>query len=330
MHVDNFGIRVYYDYVVKKVLLPIILIVCCLFVAYGASTMFLNNHRYIVGVIERREDALEALHYGSLSSSFNDNSDDNAFKTAYYFYKKGYLSKKEIGYHVCPPSVFIYAMLGSEEYLRKKVTVYADEQGEYGDFYRKLLALRKTAVQDAPLYDRVFSDYYALFTENKVPIQYAPIADQKNIARILAYRLREGHPTALDVFFTDVAKIDDEEKGPVLYSFSNGVVICAENGWNGDVINRKGGISPHSGNGVVIFDPIDERYYFYFHMNHTDMYPGTIIKAGTVIGYGGNTGINARKPNKGEHVHIEVFDVRRNDFLTSYEIKALMYDPYFD
>jgi murein DD-endopeptidase MepM/ murein hydrolase activator NlpD len=54
--------------------------------------------------------------------------------------------------------------------------------------------------------------------------------------------------------------------------------------------------------------------------------PGDILTPGTVIGRGGNTGINACKKEHGQHVHFEIYDARQQRKLNIYELYQLLFE----
>ncbi len=138
-----------------------------------------------------------------------------------------------------------------------------------------------------------------------------------------ASSLKESHQYALDVFFTSVRRRGAEETGPVIKSMSSGIVVAASDDWKGGdspANYRSGGLSPKAGNGVIVYDPVQRRYYAYFHMNGVYVHTGQSIPSGETLGRGGNTGTNARKKEHGGHVHVEIHDAD-GDAWTVYAIK---------
>jgi murein DD-endopeptidase MepM/ murein hydrolase activator NlpD len=83
-------------------------------------------------------------------------------------------------------------------------------------------------------------------------------------------------------------------------------------------------LSPAAGNGVVVFSPALGLYTSYFHLSSTGLQAGDIVEAGSPIGKGGNSGMNARRRGHGGHLHLEVFDARRGAHLTCYELYDLL------
>ncbi len=293
------------------------------------NTYVSDEMRVVINVMRERDVLFSDLEY-SYMVKLSDSEYEHQMLTTYEAIQRGIVVRQEVGAQICPPAVFIYAMLASEEFIRQKCTIFAQEKGSYGDFYRKLLVLRSDAFQNRKRYHALFSMYYA-WSADTIPHYYSTrIVDEGMFFRPLTYRLREGHQTALDLFFTETKILGDEQIGPSIYSYTPGIIVAAAREWTSDVTTNAGGLSPHSGNGVIVFDPFSERYYFYFHMYNVVVVPGQIVRSGTLLGQGGNTGINARKPNKGEHLHLEIFDCKRDDFLTVYQIKEIIYDSYFE
>ncbi len=138
------------------------------------------------------------------------------------------------------------------------------------------------------------------------------------------------HTFALDIFLQDVEvnPVNGLQKGPMIFSLSDGLVIAAEKNWRGGETLEEygsGGISPKAGNGVIIYDPSQRKYFSYFHLHDVLVEPGDAIQKGQPLGYGGNTGTNARKKGHGEHVHVEIFDAVLGKNLRNSEIAAVIF-----
>jgi len=135
--------------------------------------------------------------------------------------------------------------------------------------------------------------------------------------------LKYSHPYALDVFFKEFSGRGEAHKGPRIRALYSGIVVASSNDWNGGAgasTYAGGGFSPAAGNGAIVFDRATRRYYSYFHLRDVAVRTGDLVEAGQVIGTGGNTGMNARKPGHGGHVHLEIFDCERDDSLRAAEI----------
>jgi murein DD-endopeptidase MepM/ murein hydrolase activator NlpD len=139
--------------------------------------------------------------------------------------------------------------------------------------------------------------------------------------------LRFAHPYALDVFFRSVERKGDSEKGPVIRALFPGIVVATASDWSGGrgPSNWKnGGLSPAAGNGVVVYDPSARVYCSYFHLSSVVLRTGSVVEAGDALGRGGNSGVNARTPGHGEHIHVEIFDAARDSPLSSHKILELL------
>jgi murein DD-endopeptidase MepM/ murein hydrolase activator NlpD len=142
--------------------------------------------------------------------------------------------------------------------------------------------------------------------------------------------LKEAHQYALDVFFTSVKRHGAAETGPVIRSMSSGIVVASSDDWKGGdkpSNYRSGGLSPKAGNGVIVYNPIQRRYYAYFHLSAVYAKTGHVISSGDTLGRGGNTGTNARQKAHGAHVHIEIHDAG-GDAWSSYAIKDFVLSTY--
>lgn len=137
------------------------------------------------------------------------------------------------------------------------------------------------------------------------------------------------HTFALDIFLKEVEvnPLNGLQKGPMIFSLSDGIVIAAEKDWRGGESLEDyvaGGISPKAGNGVIIYSPAQHKYFSYFHLHSVLVEPGDVIMWGQPLGFGGNTGTNARKKGHGEHVHLEIFDADAGRYLRNSEIAAFL------
>ncbi len=123
--------------------------------------------------------------------------------------------------------------------------------------------------------------------------------------------LKHSHQYALDVFFTSLSRKGRNETGPVVRSMTSGIVVAASDDWSGGdrpSLYVSGGLSPKAGNGAIVYDPAHKRYYAYFHLSDVTVSAGQFVAAGQELGRGGNTGVNARKPGHGGHLHLEIHD----------------------
>lgn len=146
-------------------------------------------------------------------------------------------------------------------------------------------------------------------------------------------QLDASHTYALDIFYQNVTRhglAGTVERGPMVFALSDGIVVAAAEGWTGfPRIDQKlgylwGGISPKSGNGVILYAPEERRYYSYFHLSDVHVLPGMIVKRGMPLGVGGNTGLNARREGRGEHLHLEIFDAQRGRYMDNRHILQIL------
>ncbi len=136
-------------------------------------------------------------------------------------------------------------------------------------------------------------------------------------------QLKYAHPYALDVFYKSFKRVNGRHIGPKIRALYPGIVVASAGDWKGGpgaAAYVGGGLSPAAGNGVVVFDRASRRYYTYLHLDEVFVAAGDIVKAGEVLGRGGNTGMNARRPDHGGHVHLEIFDCERDTALRGTEI----------
>ncbi|MDR3519792.1 MAG: M23 family metallopeptidase [Candidatus Pacebacteria bacterium] len=114
--------------------------------------------------------------------------------------------------------------------------------------------------------------------------------------------LKRNHLDAIDLF---------TEEGSPIYSMSGGIVVLAENGWKrGDAESTS---SEHGGNTVIIFNPNDNSFYRYAHMQETGVSTEAVLISGEKIGKVGHTGLNASKPGHGGHLHLEINKYDKKD-----------------
>lgn len=162
------------------------------------------------------------------------------------------------------------------------------------------------------------SDISASDLAGKGELQAPPLRD-------LAY----SHPYALDVFFRHVDRKGTVERGPLITALEAGIVVASADDWRGGAGADAwggGGLSPAAGNGVVVYSPASGRYYSYFHLSEVAVGRGQAVEQGAVLGRGGNTGVNARKQGHGGHLHLEIFDSARDEALSAWEIRSLLFD----
>lgn len=211
---------------------------------------------------------------------------------------------------------------------------YSERDDPAGDYYRDEA---REAIRMRPLRDR----YEAAFASAAAALSGSSpaastslgsgkkpyIASPRDVWLPAKRELPLSHPYALDVFFFKVERSGEAERGPTIRALYPGIVVAAASDWSGGqgvATWKRGGLSPAAGNGVVIYDPSSRRYVSYFHLSSLALRKGDYVDAGAAIGRGGNSGMNARKAGHGEHVHIEIFDTRRDESLSAEEIYDLL------
>lgn len=210
--------------------------------------------------------------------------------------------------------------------------------------YKRIAAMHSEMVNLRDRYDALFASLYIML--DSVAPSIPPVWTERNAAswsgdvtlpRLFTFPrpqdLDHSHTYALDIFLRNVEYLSgDVQRGPFIHSLSDGIVIAAGFDWIGDPRKSQalsyllGGISPKSGNGVIIYSPDENRYFLYFHLYDVAVEKGQVVRRGQPIGHGGNSGINARKKGGGDHLHIEIFDASHEKYLRNTQIIALLRD----
>lgn len=217
------------------------------------------------------------------------------------------------------PSEALTDILPSAQWFQARLISKKDEPnlikdarhgGVYGRAYQDLLVALPLARASAQGIEAVLRSIW--LSEPRVNLlSPGPVSVLATVDRWLppVSSLDSAHQYALDVFFRSVKRQGVVETGPPVRSMTRGIVVAAADGWNGGdrpLLYRGGGLSPKAGNGAIVYCPDDGRYYAYFHLSSMQVRSGDFVGAGTVIGLGGNTGLNARKKGHGSHVHLEI------------------------
>ena len=208
--------------------------------------------------------------------------------------------------------------------------------------YQRIAALNPLMASLRPQFEAIFDSAYAILKKygRITPFRWLEpeaarwkggitLPGKSSLPRLSD--LNYSHTYALDIFLQDVQYLPgDIQRGPVIHSLSDGIVVAAETGWIGFPRTSEGlsflagGISPKSGNGIIIYSPAEHKYYSYFHLYDVFVRKGQLVRAGQPLGHGGNSGINARKQGGGEHLHLEVFDANAGRFLRNTQLIALL------
>ncbi|MGO8692914.1 MAG: M23 family metallopeptidase [Rectinemataceae bacterium] len=241
-----------------------------------------------------------------------------------------------------PPPSAVLALLSVERDI-DNFEEDAAQGGIAGSYYgREALLARRVK----PLFRTYVSLFTAAYEELGGPTAAAsldPASAERMRDGVLPYgpacginapprwELADAHPFALDLFFSRVDCRGDGQEGPAVPSLSGGIVVATARDWKGGAgieSWRGGGLSPSAGNGVIVYDPVSRRFYSYFHFRTTSLRPGDMVRPGSPLGIGGDTGMNARRPGHGGHVHIEIYDAAREKALSSYGILDLATDRH--
>lgn len=249
-------------------------------------------------------------------------------------------SPRDVVESVIPSEAGIIAMLARDrdvdDFLEN-----ADDEGQSGKSYGYIASLSSRMKPLRETYEAFFDGLFEGMTE--AGLRLSPAAGSAEAA---AYKsgvtlprmssrpperdYKYSHTYALDIFLKDVRILGPSglEKGPMLFSLAEGIVVAANSSWRGgekDEDYRSGGITPKAGNGVIVYSPSAGKYYLYFHMYDILAEKGAVIPKGYPLGHGGNTGTNARKPGHGEHLHLEIYDARTARFLKNREIADIVF-----
>ncbi len=199
--------------------------------------------------------------------------------------------------------------------------------GAYGQAYKDILASLKPSRAAAPALEAVLTAIWK-YLDLGTALTAGPAAPLARKERWLPSNasLTASHRYALDLFFTKTRRQGQEEIGPAVRSIASGIVVAYADDWKGAdkaSLYKSGGLSPKAGNGLIVFNPDEGRYYAYFHLHDVKFQTGELVAAGQILGHGGNTGINARKKGHGQHLHIEIHETDGSVW-TSYELKELI------
>jgi len=105
----------------------------------------------------------------------------------------------------------------------------------------------------------------------------------------------QNHKNAIDLFV---------KEGSPVYAAAAGLIVLAEGNWNLDQPFSTSSL--RGGNAVIVFDPRENRFYRYCHLEKVLVQPGALVEAGSQIGVVGHTGFNASQPGHGGHLHFEI------------------------
>ncbi|MCK5605634.1 M23 family metallopeptidase [Candidatus Pacearchaeota archaeon] len=227
--------------------------------------------------------------------------------------KDGQLTIEDLREKIFPPSAYASGLYFSDHFLMNVLPQRIKEQAGMTDAYteslRHFVSDGKIAKQNQVKHEQLFSSYIRIFGTSIDISKTSHLFEEWGIKNMPSKReFWRDHKDAIDIYYP-FKEVDGEHFGPPVLAQQSGVVIAAENGWSGGrtkLSYKGGGMGGKTGNGVIIFNPQKREYTYYAHFNKVDVRLGDIIEAGQVIGHGGNTGIDARKPCCGRHVHFEI------------------------
>jgi hypothetical protein len=119
-----------------------------------------------------------------------------------------------------------------------------------------------------------------------------------------------GHP-AYDIFIRDRDKdsLEDVSKRPVpVLAPLDLFILSAVSDWT-----PESGI--RGGRYVWALDPLQDRIFYFAHLDEVGVPPGIYVKAGSEIGTVGRTGTNARPTRSPTHLHMMVLTVKGSDLI---------------
>lgn len=235
---------------------------------------------------------------------------------------------KTVARELLPKQEMIMVLIYNNDFLRKNPRPQ-ERTTPYNKYITAIHDSWELARQEQKNIENLFLHLYYDFKSHPDGLAEKFITAERSEVFVPEPRLfKYEHADALDIFFKKVDKAGVAERGPNITSLSSGIVMAAANDWEGGTTKlsyRGGGLSPKAGNGVIIYNPKKERYYYYAHFSEVYVEPGTIVTPGTVIGRGGNTGLNARKKGHGRHLHFEIFDAKLNRKMTIHELHQLLF-----
>jgi peptidoglycan LD-endopeptidase LytH len=122
-----------------------------------------------------------------------------------------------------------------------------------------------------------------------------------------------GHP-AHDIFIRDKDQntLDDQTQKQVdALAMVDSIALSIFIGW-------QAGSKLRGGNYIWLYNPQQDIFFYYAHLDKILVSSGDFVKAGTVIGTVGRTGLLANKKTSPTHVHLMVLKYE-NGFLKPYE-----------
>jgi murein DD-endopeptidase MepM/ murein hydrolase activator NlpD len=272
----------------------------------------------------------EALTLASIRGMEPGEAADAARAWAREIFRERPITDKDAA-EILPGAAFFLARTSSKSDV-DDIEASAEGESSFARAYKPIAEALPDAFETGTREDAVLDAVYAFRTsvsdsdpDSPIETLVAPVSPGE---RWIASEedLKRTHQNALDIFFRHKGW-GASEKGPVIRSMGAGIVVAAASDWVGGPDDRKyrgGGLTPRSGNGVIVYDPVSRRYFTYFHLHDVSAHPGQLVFPGTPLGHGGNTGLNARKRGHGGHLHLEIWDAQSNKPLSCYELRNLI------
>lgn len=235
---------------------------------------------------------------------------------------------KSISKERLPTKNLIMSLIYNDNFLSQN-PLSGHQNSAYTNYVMEIRNIWELAHRQQPEIENFFSNLYYDFKWHPLGLSERFITrDENMVFRPDTKMFKFMHNDALDIFFKDVQYDGVWEIGPEITSVSSGIVMAIGENWQGGPTKesyRGGGLSPKAGNGVIIYNPEDKRYYYYAHLYRVTVEPGDILTPGTVIGRGGNTGMNACQKKHGRHLHFEIYDAHQKRKLNIYELYQLLF-----
>jgi hypothetical protein len=133
--------------------------------------------------------------------------------------------------------------------------------------------------------------------------------------------LHGGHP-AYDIFIRDRNQdaLDDRSHKPVVISAPvDLLILSAEKEWNPDSEIR-------GGRYIWALDPLQDRIFYFAHLNEILVSAGSFCQAGSALGTVGRTGKNAAPSRSPTHLHFMVLTVK-GDSLIPLDYRMFLRNP---
>lgn len=233
--------------------------------------------------------------------------------------EEGRLSVEDVKDLIFPEKDYAMCLFYSdhfvEEIFSKAGEKYAGDTSNYAQSVLAQYEHLETARANKDLHLQVMAEFAMQFSEEADMVTQDYIFDSEVDVKLPPKEeLHTNHTDAIDIFYpdSDIVKEGENEIGPDIHCLQGGIVIATADDWQGGISRETyegGGLSPVAGNGVVIYNPVTNEYHEYLHFASVSVKAGDVVKAGDILGKGGNTGVNSRKEGHGKHLHYAVHSI---------------------